>query len=232
MDDKTKKMENTQDKIIARDISQELKECYIDYAMSVIVSRAIPDCRDGLKPVQRRILYSMKELGMTPNTKFKKSALIVGHAMGRYHPHGDMAIYDTLVRMAQPFSLRYMLVNGQGNFGSIDGDPAAAQRYTECRMMPLADEMFEDIEKDTVDFIPNYDNNLKEPKVLPTKVPQLLLNGTTGIAVGMATNIPPHNLSECMDAAIFLADNPECNTDDLMQFVKGPDFPTGGTIYG
>ncbi len=232
MDDKTKKTENTHDKIIACDISQELKECYIDYAMSVIVSRAIPDCRDGLKPVQRRILYSMKELGMTPNTKFKKSALIVGHAMGRYHPHGDMAIYDTLVRMAQPFSLRYMLVNGQGNFGSIDGDPAAAQRYTECRMMPLADEMFEDIEKDTVDFIPNYDNNLKEPKVLPTKVPQLLLNGTTGIAVGMATNIPPHNLSECMDAAIFLADNPECNTDDLMQFVKGPDFPTGGTIYG
>jgi DNA gyrase subunit A len=224
--------EERKDKVIACSISQELKDCYIDYAMSVIVSRAIPDCRDGLKPVQRRILYSMKELGLTPTVKFKKSAMVVGHAMGRYHPHGDMAIYDSLVRMAQPFSLRYTLVNGQGNFGSIDGDSAAAQRYTECRMTHLANEMFNDIEKETVDFVPNYDNNLSEPKVLPTRIPQLLLNGTTGIAVGMATNIPPHNLSECMDAAIFLADNPDCDSDNLLDFIQGPDFPTGGTIYG
>ncbi len=224
--------DNQNDKIIKCDISSELRDCYLDYAMSVIVSRAIPDCRDGLKPVQRRILYSMKELGIGPSVKFKKCALVVGHTMGRYHPHGDMAIYDTLVRMAQPFSLRYTLVNGQGNFGSVDGDPAASSRYTECRMMAIADEMFNDIEKETIDLVPNYDNSLKEPKVLPTKVPQLLLNGTTGIAVGMATNIPPHHLGECMDAAMFLADNPNCNTDDLMQFVKGPDFPTGGTIYG
>ncbi len=232
MADKNIENENQNDKILKCDISQELRECYIDYAMSVIVSRAIPDCRDGLKPVQRRILYSMKELGIGPTVKFKKCALIVGHAMGRYHPHGDMAIYDTLVRMAQPFSLRYTLVQGQGNFGSVDGDPAASSRYTECRMMAIADEMFNDIEKETIPLVPNYDNSLKEPKVLPTKVPQLLLNGTTGIAVGMATNIPPHHLGECMDAAMFLADNPDCNTDDLMQFVKGPDFPTGGTIYG
>lgn len=232
MSDKQINEKISRDQIVDCDISQELKDCYLDYAMSVIVSRAIPDCRDGLKPVQRRILYSMKELGLGPTTKFKKSALVVGHAMGRYHPHGDMAIYDTLVRMAQDFSLRYMLVNGQGNFGSIDGDPAAASRYTESRMQQIADDMFVDIEKETIDFVPNYDNTLKQPKVLPTKVPQLLLNGTTGIAVGMATNIPPHNLSEIMDALVYTVDNPDCDTDDLMNFVKGPDFPTGGTIYG
>lgn len=420
MSDKQINEKISRDQIVDCDISQELKDCYLDYAMSVIVSRAIPDCRDGLKPVQRRILYSMKELGLGPTTKFKKSALVVGHAMGRYHPHGDMAIYDTLVRMAQDFSLRYMLVNGQGNFGcftgdtkikltdgrdlsfldlireqkqgkkhwgfafntkekkvviteilkprktsenqelveitldndekikctlnhkfmvrngtyieaqylkegdplmplyidkyagndknlkeyeivmqpitgewdfihqladewnldrctkekttttinhkvkkiqflkeyqdvyditttpwhnfalasgvfvhnSIDGDPAAASRYTESRMRQIADDMFVDIEKETIDFVPNYDNTLKQPKVLPTKVPQLLLNGTTGIAVGMATNIPPHNLTEIMDALIYTVDNPDCDTDDLMKFVKGPDFPTGGTIYG
>lgn len=214
MADKNIKKQIVEEQIINCDISQELKDCYLDYAMSVIVSRAIPDCRDGLKPVQRRILYSMKELGLGPSTKFKKSALVVGHTMGRYHPHGDMAIYDTLVRMAQDFSLRYVLVRGQGNFGSIDGDPAAASRYTESRMEHITEEMFTDIEKETIDFVPNYDNNLKEPKVLPTKIPQLLLNGTTGIAVGMATNIPPHNLSEIMDALIYAIDNPNCDTDD------------------
>lgn len=199
--------------------------------MSVIVARALPDVRDGLKPVHRRILYSMHEMELRPGAKYQKSAKVTGYCMGNFHPHGDMAIYDSLVRMAQDFSLRYPLVDGQGNFGSVDSDPAAAQRYTECRMSPMAEELLSDIEKDTVNFQDNYDASVQEPKVLPSKVPNLLINGSMGIAVGMATNIPPHNLSEVLDALAYLADNGDANVDDLMQFVKGPDFPTGGVIY-
>lgn len=214
-----------------REIVQEMKESYLDYAMSVIVSRALPDVRDGLKPVHRRILYSMHEMGLRSSSRFRRSAFIVGQVMGRYHPHGDSAIYDSMVRLAQDFNLRYPLVWGQGNFGSIDGDSAAAMRYTEAKMTKIANTMLQDIEKGTVDWRDNYDSTLKEPIVLPAAVPQLLLNGTLGIAVGMATNIPPHNLSEIIDATVYLIDNKNATTEDLMQFVQGPDFPTAGNIY-
>jgi len=214
-----------------RSISLEMQESYIDYAMSVIVSRALPDVRDGLKPVHRRILYAMWEDGLSHSSRYRKSATVVGSTLGRYHPHGDSAVYDALARMAQDFSLRYPLVEGQGNFGSIDGDPPAAMRYTECKMSKVGDEMLEDIQKSTVDFIDNFDGSRKEPTVLPSPVPQLLLNGSLGIAVGMATNIPPHNLSEVVDACIYILDHPKADTEDLFQFIKGPDFPTGGSIF-
>ncbi len=210
----------------------EMRNSYLDYAMSVIVSRALPDVRDGLKPVHRRILFGMQELGLTPGKSYKKSARIVGDVMGKYHPHGDSAIYDTLVRMAQNFSLRYPLVDGQGNFGSIDGDGAAAMRYTEARMAKISKEVLDDIDKETVKFTPNYDNTLNEPTVLPSRLPNLLVNGVGGIAVGMATNIPPHNLNEIVNALIHLIDNPEAEVDELIRFVSAPDFPTGGIIYG
>ena len=220
-------------RVEARNITDEMKESYLDYAMSVIIARALPDVRDGLKPVHRRILYAMYEDGLRHNAKFRKSATVVGSTLGRYHPHGDMAVYDALVRMAQDFSLRYVLIDGQGNFGSVD-DPSefAAMRYTECRLSLLGQEMLQDIEKETVDFRPNYDGTRKEPVVLPSPLPQLLLNGSFGIAVGMATSIPPHNASEVIDAAVYLVDHPEATTEDLFNFVQGPDFPTGGTIYG
>ncbi|NLV06920.1 DNA gyrase subunit A [Haloarcula rubripromontorii] len=213
-------------------IEDEMEQSYIDYAMSVIAGRALPDVRDGLKPVHRRILYAMHEMGVSSNTAHRKSSSIVGDTMGDYHPHGDSAIYDTLVRMAQDFSMRYPLIDGQGNFGSMDGDPAAAMRYTEARMAPIAEELLEDIEKDTVDFSSNYDDRLQEPDVLPSKVPNLLLNGSSGIAVGMSTNIPPHNLGELVDATVHLLENPDATVEDLMEHVKGPDFPTGGNIVG
>jgi len=214
-----------------REITSEMKESYLAYAMSVIVARALPDVRDGLKPVHRRILFAMRGLGLTHSAKYRKSATVVGEVLGKYHPHGDAAVYDTMVRLAQDFSMRYPLVDGQGNFGSMDGDNAAAMRYTEAKLTSLAEEMMTDIEKETVDFVPNYDGSRQEPSVLPAKVPQLLLNGTMGIAVGMATNIPPHNLGELVDGIIFLIENPNCEAKDLMNFIKGPDFPTGGTIY-
>jgi len=214
-----------------REITEEMKESYIDYAMSVIVARALPDVRDGFKPVHRRILYAMLEERLRPEAKFKKSAAVVGNVLGRYHPHGDQAVYDALVRMAQNFSLRYPLVLGQGNFGSIDGDPPSAMRYSEVKLSRIGEEMLKDIEKDTVDFVDNYDGTRKEPTVLPSPLPQLLLNGSLGIAVGMATNIPPHNLSETIDAAVYLLDNPKSDTEDLFKLIKGPDFPTGGQIY-
>jgi len=214
-----------------REITEEMKESYIDYAMSVIISRALPDVRDGLKPVHRRILYTMLEEGLRHDAKYRKSATVVGSCLGRYHPHGDVAVYDSLARMAQDFSLRYPLIQGQGNFGSIDNDPPAAQRYTECRLSKIGEEMLKDIERDTVNFIDNYDGTRKEPTVLPSPVPQLLLNGSLGIAVGMATNIPPHNLSEVCDALIYLIDHQKTETEDLFQFIKGPDFPTGGEIF-
>jgi len=214
-----------------REISREMEEAYLDYAMSVIVSRALPDVRDGLKPVHRRILYAMHDLGLIHSARFRKSALVVGEVLGKYHPHGDISVYDALARMAQSFSLRYPLINGQGNFGSVDGDAPAAMRYTEARLTALAEETLKDIEKNTVDFIDNYDATRKEPKVLPSTTPQLLLNGTMGIAVGMATNIPPHNLNEIIDAASYLVKHPRASTEDLLEFVKGPDFPTGGIIY-
>lgn len=213
-------------------IEKEMKKSYLDYAMSVIIGRALPDVRDGLKPVHRRSLYAMRELRNDYNKPYKKSARIVGEVMGKYHPHGDAAIYDTIVRMAQNFSLRYTLVDGQGNFGSIDGDPPAASRYTEVRMTRLASELLEDLDKETVDFVPNYDESLTEPSVLPAKFPALMVNGSAGIAVGMATNIPPHNLSEVIDAVCALIDNPDASCDELMQYLPGPDFPTGGIIYG
>ena len=220
-----------EDRIIARSITSEMKESFIDYAMSVITDRALPDVRDGLKPVHRRILYAMNEIGLNASAKTRKSATVVGEVLGKYHPHGDVAVYDSMVKMAQDFSMRYPLVIGQGNFGSIDGDSAAAMRYTEAKMSKLAGEMLADIDKDTVDFRPNYDSTHKEPVVLPSATPNLLLNGTLGIAVGMATNIPPHNLAEVIDAAVFLADNRSATTEDLLQFIKGPDFPTGGIIF-
>ena len=229
MKEKTK--QNKIGKLLPREIVDEMKESYIDYAMSVIISRALPDVRDGLKPVHRRILYAMYEDGLTYDAKFRKSASVIGAVLARYHPHGDMAVYDALVRMAQDFSLRYPLVSGQGNFGSIDGDEAAAYRYTECKLSKIGQEMLRDIEKETVDFVPNYDGTRKEPTVLPSPLPQLLLNGSLGIAVGMATNIPPHNLSEVVDSLIYLIDHPNADTEDLFQFIKGPDFPTGGEIY-
>ncbi|HPP45077.1 MAG TPA: DNA gyrase subunit A, partial [Methanomassiliicoccaceae archaeon] len=213
-------------------IEQEMKKSYLDYSMSVIVGRALPDVRDGLKPVHRRILYSMWDMGLMSNKPHKKSARVVGDCLGRYHPHGDSSVYDALVRMAQDFSLRYPLVNGHGNFGSVDGDSAAAMRYTECRMEKIAEDMLRDIDKDTVDWVDNFDSSLKEPEVLPSMVPNLLVNGSSGIAVGMATNIPPHNLSEVCDALVHLIDHPSADTLDLMSFIKGPDFPTGGIIYG
>jgi DNA gyrase subunit A len=216
---------------LTREITTEIKKSYLDYAMAVIVSRALPDARDGLKPVNRRILYVMHRLGLSYGAKFRKSAAVVGEVLGNYHPHGDSAVYEAMVRMAQDFSLRYPLVHGQGNFGSIDGDSAAAMRYTEAKLARIADEVLADIEKDTVSFRPNYDGSKQEPTVLPTRIPNLLINGTVGIAVGMATNIPPHNLSEALDALVFLVDNADASVEDLMQFVKGPDFPTGGTVY-
>lgn len=218
-------------KINDRSITDEVRQSYLDYAMSVIVSRALPDVRDGLKPVHRRILYSMWSTGLRSTAKFRKSATVVGEVLGKYHPHGDTAVYDTMVRLAQDFSLRYPLVWGQGNFGSMDGDSAAAYRYTEAKLKAIAEEMLIDIDKDTVDFVPNFDGVHQEPLVLPAKLPQLLLNGTVGIAVGMATNIPPHNLNELTDGICHLIENPQATVDDLMQFIHGPDFPTGGIIY-
>lgn len=222
----------TDNNLVEKSIVQEMEQSYLDYAMSVIIARALPDARDGLKPVHRRVLYAMWNTGLKSNSKYRKSAAVVGEVLKSYHPHGDMAVYDTMVGMAQWFKINHALVDGQGNFGSMDGDPAAAQRYTEARLTKIAEEMLQDIEKDTVDFTPNYDNTLQEPTVLPTRTPNLLLNGTVGIAVGMATNIPPHNLTELCDATISLIDNPELTVDELMNFVKGPDFPTGGTIHG
>ncbi len=219
-------------KVLQIKIEDEMKTSYINYAMSVIVMRALPDVRDGLKPVHRRILYAMQEAGMASNKPHKKSARIVGEVLGKYHPHGDSSVYDAIVRMAQDFSIRYMLVDGHGNFGSVDGDSAAAMRYTEVRMARIAEEMLADIDKDTVDFVPNYDESLKEPSVLPAKVPNLLINGSAGIAVGMATNIPPHNLGEVVDGIIMMIDNPEVTVNELMTAIKGPDFPTGGLILG
>jgi len=213
-------------------IDQEMRSAYLDYAMSVIVARALPDVRDGLKPVHRRILYAMNEMGQTAGTKYRKCASPVGEVIKFYHPHGDAAVYDTLVRLAQPWVMRYPLIDGQGNFGSVDGDPPAAMRYTECRLQPIANMLLDDLEKDTVDFIDNFDGEKKEPTVLPALLPNLLVNGASGIAVGMATNIPPHNLSEVVDAAIFLIDHPDAEQDKLFEFIKGPDFPTGGTIIG
>ncbi|CAK0763786.1 DNA gyrase subunit A [Gammaproteobacteria bacterium] len=218
--------------VLPVNIEEEMKQSYLDYAMSVIIGRALPDVRDGLKPVHRRVLFAMHELGNDWNRAYKKSARVVGDVIGKYHPHGDVAVYDTIVRMAQPFSLRYMLVDGQGNFGSVDGDPPAAMRYTEIRMSRIAHELLADIEKETVDFVPNYDESEHEPTVLPTRVPNLLVNGSSGIAVGMATNIPPHNLGEVIDACVALVDNPECTLIDLMRHIPGPDFPTAAFING
>ncbi len=215
-----------------RQIDEEMKESFIDYAMSVIVSRALPDVRDGMKPVHRRILYAMFELGMTPDKPYKKSARIVGEVLGKYHPHGDTSVYDAMVRMAQDFSYRYMLVNGHGNFGSIDGDSAAAMRYTESKMSKISMELVRDLNKDTVDFIDNYDGTEREPKVMPSRFPNLLVNGTSGIAVGMATNIPPHQLGEVIDGVLALAKNPDISIPELMEYIPGPDFPTGGEILG
>src|ERR1041385_3294738 len=220
------------DRQINAPIEEEMRKSYLDYAMSVIVGRALPDIRDGLKPVHRRVLYTMQLLGLAWNRGYKKSARVVGDCMGKFHPHGDSAIYETLVRMVQDFSLRYPLIDGQGNFGSIDGDPAAAMRYTEARMAKIAHEMLADIDKDTVDFVPNYDDNEQEPVVLPTRVPNLLVNGSSGIAVGMATNIPPHNLTEVVNALVMLIDDPSTAMEKLMTVVTGPDFPTAGYIYG
>ncbi|MDP2587067.1 MAG: DNA gyrase subunit A [Candidatus Komeilibacteria bacterium] len=222
---------NNQGRLEIQPITEEMKTSYLDYAMSVIVARALPDVRDGLKPVHRRILYAMWTIGLKAGAKFRKSATVVGEVLGKYHPHGDVAVYDTLVRMAQDFAMRYPLVNGQGNFGSMDGDGAAAMRYTEAKLTHLSEELLFDLDKDTVKFIPNYDGSHLEPTVLPAKLPNLLLNGSVGIAVGMATNIPPHNLSELIDGITHLIDHPNAGVDDLMQFVKGPDFPTGATIY-
>src|SRR5215211_7973540 len=217
---------NNRERILPRLIHDEVKESFINYSMSVIVSRALPDVRDGLKPVHRRVLYAMNELGLVPGRPYKKSATVVGDVLGKYHPHGDQSVYDALVRMVQDFSLRYPLVDGQGNFGSVDGDPAAAYRYTESRLTRIAMEMLADIDKNTVDFVPNFDDRLQEPKVLPSAVPNLLINGSSGIAVGMATNIPPHNLGEVVSAVIAMIDKPDINVDGLMKHVKGPDFPT------
>src|SRR5512145_3313226 len=213
-------------------LEDEMRKSYLDYAMSVIVGRALPDVRDGLKPVHRRVLYAMRELGNDWNKPYKKSARVVGDVIGKYHPHGDAAVYDTIVRMAQPFSLRYLLVDGQGNFGSVDGDSAAAMRYTEVRMSRLAHELLADIDKETVDFVPNYDESEQEPAVLPARIPNLLINGASGIAVGMATNIPPHNLTEVVNALLAVIDEPDIGLAQLMQHIPGPDFPTAGIING
>src|SRR2546421_9033252 len=215
-----------------RELDQEVRTSFLDYAMSVIVSRALPDVRDGLKPVHRRVLYAMHEAGLQPNRPTRKSARVVRDVMGNYHPHGDSAIYDALVRLAQPFSLRYPLVDGQGYFGSVDGDPAGAMRYTECRLSRIATEMLRDIDADTVDFVPNYDESRRQPSVLPARFPNLLVNGSAGIAVGMATNMPPHNLTEVANAIVQLIDKPDSSVEDLMKHVQGPDFPTGAIIVG
>ncbi len=219
-------------RIIPINIEEEMKTAYIDYSMSVIVSRAIPDVRDGWKPVHRRVLFGMNELGIASNKPHKKSARIVGEVLGKFHPHGDSSVYMAMVRMAQDWSMRYPVVDGQGNFGSIDDDPPAAMRYTEARFRKIAEEMMRDIEKDTVDMRLNFDDTLEEPTVLPSRIPNLLVNGSSGIAVGLATNMLPHNLTEVCEAILHYIDNKECTIEDLMQFVKAPDFPTGGTIYG
>src|SRR3954462_5464110 len=223
---------NNRERILPRLIDDEIRESFINYSMSVIVSRALPDVRDGLKPVHRRVLYAMNELGLVPGRAYKKCATVVGDVLGKYHPHGDSSVYDALVRMVQDFSLRYPLIDGQGNFGSVEGDPAAAYRYTEARLMPIAIEMLADIDKDTVDFVPNFDDHLQEPSVLPAGIPNLVVNGSSGIAVGMATNIPPHNLREVINALVHLVDNPEATPGEIRKYIKGPDFPTGGYIYG
>ena len=220
------------EKLIPVDISEEMKSAYIDYSMSVIVSRALPDVRDGLKPVHRRVLYDMFDMGVLSNRPYKKSAAIVGEVLGKYHPHGDTAVYDTMVRMAQYWSLRYMLVDGQGNFGSMGGDPPAAMRYTEARMRKFSEDMLIDIDKETVDHQLTYDDSREEPIVLPTRIPNLLVNGSAGIAVGMATNMAPHNLSEVIDGTIAYIDNNDIEIDELIKYIKAPDFPTGGIIYG
>jgi len=225
-------MTNLSENIIPVAIEEEMRKSYIDYSMSVIVARALPDVRDGLKPVHRRVLYGMLDLGLRPNSAYKKSARIVGEVLGKYHPHGDSAVYDAMVRMVQDFSLRYPLVDGQGNFGSIDGDSPAAMRYTEARLANIAEEVVRDIEKQTVDFVPNFDDSLKEPSVLPSLLPTLLINGASGIAVGMATNIPPHNLNEVVDALSALIESPKLKSESLLKYLKGPDFPTGATIFG
>src|SRR5205814_2810244 len=236
MDERSKGVLPTADKhsriVLERTVEYEMETSYLQYSMSVIVARALPDVRDGLKPVHRRILYVMDKNNLGPTAKHSKSAQIVGDVMGKYHPHGDTAIYDAMVRLAQPFSTRYQLVDGQGNFGSMDGDPAAAYRYTEARMTKISEAMVEDLDKETVNFVDNFDGSHQQPEVMPAKVPNLLLNGQVGIAVGMATNIPPHNLNEVIDATIHLIDNSEATADDLMKFIKGPDFPTGGIVYG
>src|SRR6201997_2567111 len=218
--------------IIPINVEEEMRKSYLDYSMSVIIGRALPDIRDGLKPVHRRVLYAMNEMGLQYNKKYTKCAKVVGQAMGQYHPHGDSAIYDTLVRMAQPFSLRYPMIDGQGNFGSVDGDPPAAMRYTEARMMRIAGEMLADIDQDTVDMVPNYDESTAEPAVLPARIPNLIVNGSNGIAVGMATNIPPHNLTEVINATIELVKNPNAGLAEVLKHVQGPDFPPGGYLYG
>src|SRR5688500_5700668 len=219
-------------RVEGRELDQEMRTSFLDYAMSVIVSRALPDVRDGLKPVHRRVLYAMNDLGITADKAYKKSARIVGEVIGKYHPHGDSAVYETMVRLAQDFSMRYPLVDGQGNFGSIDGDSAAAMRYTEVRLAKVSDEVLADLDKETVNYTPNYDNSLKEPTVLPTKLPNLLVNGSSGIAVGMATNIPPHNLREVIDALNAVIEKPTITIAELMKYIPGPDFPTAGYIYG
>src|ERR671933_849321 len=223
-------MENSIGNVRQVTIEDEMRGSYLEYAMSVIIQRALPDVRDGLKPVHRRILHAMNELGLGAGARYRKSAAIVGEVLGKYHPHGDVAVYDTIVRMAQDFSMRYPLIDGQGNFGSVDGDSAAAMRYTEVRMAAIAEELLADIEKETVAFQPNYDEALSEPTVLPTRVPNLLINGSDGIAVGMATKIPPHNLTEIIDATLALLKDPSLGTRELMRIVPGPDFPTGGII--
>ena len=230
--EKNKNYEFKEQKIVSVQMEKEVKKSFIEYAMSVIVSRALPDVRDGLKPVHRRILYSMYEEHLTSDRPFRKSATTVGYVLGHYHPHGDSSVYDAMVRLAQPFNMRYTLVDGEGNFGNIDGDSAAAYRYTEARMTKLANEILRDIDKEVVDFVPNFDNKSKEPTVMPTRFPNLLVNGSMGIAVGMATNIPPHNLGEVIDGTIHLMENPDAPLSELMQFIKGPDFPTGAKICG
>ncbi len=221
-----------QEEQIIVDIEDEMKNSYLDYAMSVIIGRALPDIRDGLKPVHRRILYAMHELGLLWNRPFKKSARLVGEVLGKYHPHGDASVYDAICRMVQTFSLRYPLINGQGNFGSVDGDSPAAMRYTEVKLERISHEFLKDIDKETVDFTKNFDESLEEPLVLPTPVPNLLINGSSGIAVGMATNVPPHNLNEVINGLVFLIDHPDSPIEQFIQFIKGPDFPTGGIICG
>ena len=218
-------------RVVSRSITTEMRESFIDYAMSVITDRALPDVRDGLKPVHRRILYTMHRMGLSASAKSRKSAAIVGDVLGKFHPHGDTAVYEAMVKMAQDFSMRYPLVIGQGNFGSIDGDSAAAMRYTEAKMSKISGDMLADIDKNTVEWHPNYDGTQKEPAVLPAAVPNILLNGTLGFAVGMATNVPPHNLGEVVDATVHLIENPDASTDDLLEFIQGPDFPVGGIAY-